>query len=133
MQRSLNAYLNGRCAIANALPSICDAVDNLEHPLVEELCDNLFKRPQKMHQMAGYQLEKIFCYLGDNGLRDGSSNELWGLQQAKNFSDAFANKWVSIDVDEMSHTEIHLLVRVACFMEKNEQDKQKLKSKRMRL
>lgn len=129
-ETAVNTY---RCAIANALPSICDAVDNLEHPLVEELCDNLFKRPQKMHQMAGYQLEKIFCYLGDNGLRDGSSNELWGLQQAKNFSDAFANKWVSIDVDEMSHTEIHLLVRVACFMEKNEQDKQKLKSKRMRL
>lgn len=113
-----------RRAISNVIPSICDAVDNLDHPLVEELCDNLFKRPQKMHQMAGYQLEKIFCYLGDNGLPDGSSNELWGLQQAKNFYEAFAKKWVNIDIDKMSQTEIQLLVRVACFMEKNEQEMQ---------
>lgn len=106
-----------RCTISNAIPSICDAMDNLDHSLVEKLCDDLFKHPQKMHQMAGYQLEKIFCCLSDNGLPDGSSNELWGLQQAKNFSKAFAKKWVNIDVYKMSHTEIKLLVRVACFME----------------
>lgn len=110
----VNTY---RCAISDAIPSICDAVDNLDYPLIEELCDNLFKHPQKMHQMAGYQLEKIFCYLDNNGLPDGSSNELWGLQQAKNFYEAFAKKWVNMDIDKMSHTEIQLLVRVACFME----------------
>ena len=66
---------------------------------------------------------KAFNKAKDNGLQDGSSNELWGLQQAKNFSEAFAKKWVSIDVDKMSHTEIQLLVRVACFMEKNEEER----------
>lgn len=119
-EKAVNTY---RCAISNAIPSICDAVDNLDHPLVKELCDNLFKRPKNMHQMAWYQLEKIFCYLGDNRSPYDSTNELWGLQQAKNFSEAFAKKWVNIDVDKMSHTEIQLLVNVACFMEKNEQEK----------
>ena len=113
-EKVVNLY---RCAISNAIPSICDAVDNLEHSLAEELCEVFFIYPQNMHPMAGYQLEKIFCYLGDNGLPNGSSNELWGLKQAQNFSEAFAKKWVNIDVCNMSHTEIQLLVRAACFME----------------
>ena len=45
------------------------------------------------------------------------------LQQAKNFFEAFAKKWVNIDVDKMSRTEIQLLVRLACFMEKNAEEK----------
>ncbi len=113
-EKAVNTYRN---VISNTIPSICDAVDNLYHPLVEELCGNLFKRPKNMHQMAGYQLEKIFCYLGNTGSPDGLSNVSWGLQQAKNFSESFAKKWVNIDIDKMSHTEIQLLVRVACFME----------------
>lgn len=112
-----------RGAISNAIPDICDAVDDLDHSLVGELCDKFFEYPQKMHTMAGYQLEKIFCNLGDNGLPSDVSNAMWGLKQAKNFSEGFAKKWVNIDVEKMSHIEIQLLVRVACFMEKNEQEK----------
>ena len=119
-EKVVNTY---RSAISDAIPSICDAVDNLEHSMVEEFCDNLFRYPQKMHTMAEYQLGKIFCYLGNNGLPDNLSNERWGLLQAKNFSEDFAKKWVNIDIDKMSYAEILLLVRVACFMEKNEQEK----------
>jgi len=111
-------------AIVGIIPDICDAVDNLEHCLVEELCDSLFERPKKMHHMAGYQLEKIFCNLGESASADVNipTNTLWGLEQARSFSEAFAKKWVRIDVNQMPHAEIQLLVRVACFMEKLEQE-----------
>ena len=111
-----------RNAIVEQLPALCDAVDNLNHELAEELCYELCKRPQKMHQMANYQLEKIFSYLGDNHSANASSDVIYGLQQAKYFSEGFAKKWVNIDVNSMSHTEIQLLVRVACYLERKEQE-----------
>ena len=40
--------------------------------------------------MAEYQLEKIYCYLGDDDLSNGLSNVMWGLKQAKNFSEGLA-------------------------------------------
>ena len=106
-----------RHAIVEQIPALCDAVDDLNHELVEELCYELCKRPREMHQMAGYQLEKIFCNLGDYS----SSDVLFGLRQAQYFSEGFAKKWVKIDVNSMSHTEIQLLVRTACYLERREQ------------
>jgi len=42
-----------------------------------------------------------------------------GALRARNIH--FAKKWVNIDVKNMSHIEIQLLVRVACFLEKEAQ------------
>ena len=112
---SVEEYRN---AIIERIPALCDAVDNLDHELAEELCYELYKRPWKMHQMAGYQLEKIFCNLGEYG----SSDVLFGLRQAQCFSEGFAKKWVNIDVNTMSHTEIRLLVRTACYLERRAQE-----------
>ena len=112
---SVEEYRN---AIIERIPALCDAVDNLDHELAEELCYELYKRPWKMHQMAGYQLEKIFCNLGEYG----SSDVLFGLRQAQCFSEGFAKKWVNIDVNIMSHTEIRLLVRTACYLERRAQE-----------
>lgn len=106
-----------RNAIVERIPALCDAVDNLNHELAEELCYELYKRPRKMHQMAGYQLEKIFCNLGDYGFSDVS----FGLRQAQYFSEGFAKKWVNINVETMNHIEIRLLVRSACYLERKEQ------------
>lgn len=111
-----------RNAIVEQLPALCDAVDNLDHELAEELCYELYKRPQKMHSMASYQLEKIFSYLGDNHSVNESSDVIYGLQQTKYFSEGFAKKWVKINVNSMSHTEIQLLVRTACYLERKEQE-----------
>ena len=111
-----------RNAIVEQLPALCDAVDNLDHELAEELCYELYKRPQKMHPMASYQLEKIFSYLGDNHSANASSDVIYGLQQTKYFSEGFAKKWVKINVNSMSHTEIQLLVRTACYLERKEQE-----------
>lgn len=111
-----------RNAIVKQLPALCDAVDNIDHELAEELCYELYKRPQRMHQMASYQLEKIFSYLGENSSPNAFSDALFGLRQAQYFSEGFAQKWVNIDVNSMSHTEIQLLVRTACYLERKEQE-----------
>lgn len=111
-----------REAIVNIVPALCDAVDNLDHEAVEELCYELFRRPKRMHQMANYQLEKIYCYLGDNASPNAPSDVWYGLQQARYFAEGFAKKWVTIDVDVISHIEIQLLARVACYLERKEQE-----------
>lgn len=67
-----------------------------------------------------YQLEKIFGYLKVG--EEFSANYKWGLKQAKNIAAEFAGKWVEIDTDNMSADEIKLLVCVACFFEKKEQE-----------
>lgn len=112
-----------RKAIADMIPRICDAVDNLNHNLAEELCYQLYERPAVMHQFASYQLEKIFSYLGENPSPYADTEAIFALQQAQYFSEGFANKWVNIDIKSMSHTEIQLLVRTACFLEKGAQGK----------
>lgn len=110
-----------RKSIIDVTPSICDAVDCLNHSLAEELCYQLYDRPAVMHQFASYQMEKIFNYLGDNPSPHADSEAIFALQQAQYFSEGFAKKWVNIDVKNMSHIEIQLLVRVACFLEKEAQ------------
>ena len=98
---------------------MCDLVESLNEAKVSEiLYDILDKRPKNMHQMAGYQLEKIFNYLHEG---EGPNNIDWGLKNANNFSKGFAKNWVNIDVNQMSFEEIKLLVRTACFLEKEKQ------------
>ena len=70
-----------------------------------------------MHPHAHYQLEKIHCYLNENG-----SDVDWGLIQAENFSREFATKWVKIEPRKMSFTEIKMLTCVACYLEFKEQE-----------
>lgn len=121
-----------RHKIVEKLPVICDSVDSLDNETLENTCwEILDVRPPKMHSMANYQLEKIFCYLNeDDEPATYGSNADWGLKQAEYFSEEFAKKWVVIKPYEMSFREIKLLVRVACFFENQEQDTEKKPSKK---
>ena len=73
--------------------------------------------------MMHYQLEKIFCYLNDDGYGDIE----WGLIQADAFAKEFAKKWVIIKPYDMSFKEIKLLANVACYLEYQEQNKESKK------
>lgn len=97
------------------LPEICNAIEQLDYEAVYNTLDEIMhKRPSRMHKMAPYELEKIFTYLREDSYGD---NYDCGLEQAKNFAEGFAKKWVKIEPYNMSCTEIKLLVRVACYME----------------
>ncbi len=110
-----------RSAIVESIPKVCDAVDDIDHELVEELCDVFFKRPRTMHSMGSYQLEKIFVYLGDESPYSFDDKQ-YALRQAEYFAEGFAKNWVSINVNTMSHTEIQLLARTACYLERIKQE-----------
>ena len=112
-----------RQAIVGIIPGICDSVDNLDCESMEQEIGELLAYPREMHQMAHYQLEKIFSYLRDRSETiDPYSNEAWGLKQAQDFANGFAKKWVKIDVDTMQYDEIKLLVNTACYLERKEQE-----------
>ena len=100
---------------------MCDAVERLEYEELETLLDSVvWVRPAKMHPMANYQLEKIFCYLHD-GI--SSENVYWGQMQAEAFSKEFASKWVALDTWTMSFDEIKLLTQTACYLEAQDQSR----------
>ena len=61
--------------------------------------------------MMHYQLEKIYCYLNEEGYGD----IYWGLKQADLFSKEFAKDFVNINSGDMNFTEIKLLVTIACY------------------
>ena len=115
--------LKFRQAIIDVISAICDSVDNLDCESMEQIVGKLFAYPREMHQMAHYQLEKIFSYLRDRSeIIDPYSDEAWGLKQAQDFANGFAKKWVKIDVDTMQYDEIKLLVYTACYLERKEQE-----------
>lgn len=106
-----------RNKIKEIIPTICDYVDEYRSDDLYELCYSILDMRPKAHQMMHYQLEKIFCYLNDDGYGDVD----WGLIQADAFSKEFAKKWVLIKPYDMSFKEIKLLVYVACYLEYQEQ------------
>lgn len=112
--------------IKESIPRICDSIDNLDDEGFENALSVIYARPNKMHSNAHYQLEKIYFNLHERSdYIDPASNEYWGLQQAYEFSQEFAKNWVTIDVRTMQYDEIKLLVAVACYLEKERQNKAK--------
>ncbi|MCM1404355.1 MAG: hypothetical protein NC133_02540 [Prevotella sp.] len=115
----LKCYKN---EIIKVIPDACNALDNLEY---EKMCDYFYAfypYPKKMHQMAYYQLEKIFSYLDTRSpIIIKGSDEEWGLIQLKQFMQGFAKNWVKIDDEHMCYGEMKLLVRIACYMEAKKQ------------
>ena len=107
-----------RSKIRGIVLPICDALDNYETDVMNDLCNSVLSLRPKAHQMMHYQLEKIFCYLNDDGYGDID----WGLTQADAFSKEFAKKWVVIKPYEMNFNEIKLLTSVACYLEYKEQN-----------
>lgn len=107
--------------IVSMLPEICNSIEKLDYEAMYNALEQIMhKRPSRMHKMAHYELEKIFSYLEEGGYGD---NYNWGLEQAKNFSEGFAKKWVKIEPYNMSSTEIKLLVRIACYLESIEENR----------
>lgn len=106
-------------AIINALPNICNAIDDYDTNSAFQIIGEIVcVYPDKMHENANYELEKIFCNL--NEYCDKGKIE-WGLRMAEHFSQKFAKKWVSIQPKNMNFNEIKLLTATACYLEAKSQ------------
>lgn len=111
--------------LISIIPPICDCVERLDGvgQYKQERRATVFN-PLGLHQMAHYELEKIFSCLCEKSMYVSiGSNEEWGLKMAQAFNSEFANKWVYIDVYSMNYTEIKLLVLVSLFEECKRQDR----------
>lgn len=101
-----------RKIIVKTIPAICDCIDNMDYDELFQITDPILNPHLKeIYPMMHYQLEKIYCYLND----DGYGDIYWGLTQADLFSKEFAKDWVNISIVGMSFTEIKLLVTIACY------------------
>lgn len=101
-----------RKIIVKAIPAICDCIDNMDYDGLYQITDPILNpHLREIYPMMHYQLEKIYCYLND----DGYGDIYWGLTQAELFSKEFAKDWVNISIVGMSFTEIKLLVTIACY------------------
>jgi len=106
-------------AIKTIIPDLCIAVNALDSEKTDTILRKvLLASPRFPHSLANYQLEKIYGYLNED---EGSSNIQWGRQQAEEFFNEFAHKWVTIKPSVMNFTEIKLLVAAACFLEWEDQ------------
>lgn len=115
IQENLASVSEYRNAIIDAIPQICDGIENLEELFNIPAYNALRELPKTMPQGTSYQLEKIFTYLDDE--YSTGTNYTFGLMQAGDFAEGFAKKWVVICPQEMPICEIHLLVRTACYLE----------------
>ena len=98
--------------IVNSIPAICDCIDNMDYDELYQITSPILTpHIREVYPMMHYQLEKIYCYLND----DGYGDIYWGLTQADLFSKEFAKNWVNINTISMSFTEIKLLVTIACY------------------
>lgn len=115
IQENLKSVSEYRNAIIDAIPQICDGIENLEELFNIPVYNALRELPKTMPQGTYYQLEKIFTYLDD--AYSTGENYAFGLVQAGDFAESFAKKWVVICPQEMPICEILLLVRTACYLE----------------
>ena len=115
IQKNLASVSEYRNAIIDAIPQICDGIENLEELFNIPAYNALRELPKTMPQGTSYQLEKIFTYIDDE--YSTGANYTFGLMQAGDFAEGFAKKWVVICPQEMPICEIHLLVRTACYLE----------------
>lgn len=108
-------------AIITLIPDIVQAVDDLDYDQLENTLNNVLNvRPKKMDNFCNYQLGKIFSDLnsGDEALEKYNH----AIINVNHFADDFLVKWVKIDTNTMVADEIKLLARVACYLEKQEQE-----------
>ena len=114
-----------RKAIKSSISDLQDATDNLDYDRIESIVDELVAIPKHINGKNYYRMEKIFRNLPESELRtpiEPKSDEEWGLIQAKEFSDDFAKRWVIIDTQTMSNSEIKLLAATACYMENHKKE-----------
>jgi len=103
--------------IKSCIPSLCDQIDNfnIEYKYPTPIMKALSPKPKNTCHMFDYYTSKIYSGLTGSTIGD---NNYYGRSMAKLFAQGFVKDYVTIDYDNMSATEIRLLVNTACYLEK---------------
>lgn len=110
-----------RSEIIKQISLMQKALDDFDYDELDSIILSLTKVPRRLKGECHYQLEKIYRDLPENDMREAPADdrESWALKQADEFYKMFAKKWVQIDVNTMSNSEIKLLVAVSLYCENN--------------
>lgn len=103
-------------AVQRDLPNICNAIDNFDYKTAFSIADSYYYPEFKTEDsFLTYSLSKILSS------RDDKKDFMFEYELQR-FYDIFAKKWVTIDAEHMDLQEIKLLIKVACYCEKVEQE-----------
>lgn len=114
--------------LVKRIENLCNSIDDIDDKDNEysKFHEALNCSPRYKYKQCDYHLSKIFCYLTEEESTTDpiikESNLHFGLKCAEWFSQEFARKYVKIDVDTMTFSEIKLLVQTACYLEKCNQE-----------
>lgn len=104
-------------AVKRDLPNICNAIDVLDHEKAFSIVSSYY------HPI--FNTEDNFLYYSLSKILSSANDKKHFMfkYELKRFYNNFAKKWVIIDIEYMDLNEIKLLVNVACYCEKVEQEK----------
>ncbi len=109
-QKSLD---NLKKHIIDILPNLLRSINELDYnPFYNEVGRILHAVPEKSYKGADYEISKIL------GFSPQFDNIVFFRSCVASFSQKIATKWVDIDVLEMPVDEIKILVKIACYLEK---------------
>lgn len=113
LKKNEKSTLEYQKAIISCLPSLCDAVEQLDYDKLYSVIESvLYVRPKNVEKVD-YQLGCIYADL--NSATD-DARYLYTLGCVQWVVDSFAHKWVDIK-EEMSADEILFLISAACYLE----------------
>ena len=113
LKKNEKSTLEYQKAIISCLPSLCDAVEQLDYDKLYSVIESvLYVRPKNVEKVD-YQLGCIYADL--NSATD-DARYLYTLGCVQWVVDSFAHKWVDIK-EEMSADEKRFLISAACYLE----------------
>lgn len=113
LKQNEDSALKYQKAIIRCLPSLCDAIEQLDYNKLNSVFETvLYVRPKSAEEVD-YQLGCIYADLNSD---IDFYRYSYTMGCVRCVMDAFAHKWVSVD-DEMSVDEIRFLISAACYLE----------------
>lgn len=103
--------------VLNLIPEMIHSINELNHSLFYEIIDHiLYAVPKNTYTGEDYEISKIL------GFSPTFDDEAFFRSCTASFLQKIAKRWVDIDVETMSVEEIKMLVKVACYLEKESEN-----------
>ena len=113
LKKNEKSTLEYQKAIICCLPSLCDAIEQLDYEKLYSVFESVLCVRPKSAEKVDYQLDCIYTDL--NSTTD-DARYLYALECVRWVEKSFAHKWVDVD-EKMPADEIRFLISAACYLE----------------
>ena len=122
LRQNEDSALKYQKAIIRCLPSLCDAIEQLDYNKLYSIFESVLCVRPKNTEEVDYSLGCIYSDLNSD---IDTGRYLYTMGCVRYVMNVFAHKWVSVD-DDMSIDEIRFLISAACYLEENSCKKVKI-------